>query len=73
MQSNLNNEGKFGGKVFNYMGNPILFTGIENLTKIEEQFDNAMISMGFGPILGKDDGREPVLCALNESRNNTSS
>ena len=45
MQSNVNSEGKFGGKVLNYMGNPILFTGIENLTKIEEQFDDAMIGI----------------------------
>ena len=53
MQSNLNSEGKFGGKLLNYMENPILFTGIENLTKIEEQFDDAMISMGLVPFWGR--------------------
>ena len=30
-----------------------------------------MISIGLGQILGRDDGREPILCALNETGSNT--
>ena len=63
-------EGK-QGKLLNDKGEPISFTGMENLVKIEEEFDDAMIRIGLGQILGRDDGREPILCALNESGSNT--
>ena len=71
MQSSFSNDGKFGGRLVNHNGEPILFTGMENLTKIEEQFDDAMINLGLGAILGKDDDREPVLCALNTAGTNS--
>jgi len=49
-------EGK-QGKLLNDKGEPISFTGMENLVKIEEEFDDAMIRIGLGQILGRDDGR----------------